>query len=150
MKYRAFALLAGTSLFTLGCPNFVNANGPVFTPASVPEGKAVVYFYRPAQKLMSDYPFFMSIPESANNCYRLESGGYTAHVADPGKLVVAGVMTSYKTVSLDLKAGDKRYVQVDISDDDAAPKEVSAAEAEAQIAAMHGIETCSPDEVKKE
>ena len=149
MNHRSFVFLAAAAVLTTGCPSFVNAKGPQFAGAPVPQGKAVVHFYRPAQKVMSDYAFFMSLPENANNCYRLESGGYVSHVSDPGKLTVAGAMLSYKRMSFDLKAGEERFVEVDIVDDDAALREVPSGEAKPKIAITRGIETCSPEDLKK-
>ena len=141
--------LGAITLFIAGCPNFQKAPGAPFSETKPPPGKAVIYFYRPTQKIMSSYPFFMSLPESANNCFRLESGGYMPFVTDPGSITVAGAMVSYKKMTIDVKAGDEKYVEVDVVDDDAAPKEVSASEGRARIAEMKGIETCAPSDVKK-
>lgn len=145
-------LTFGVSLMSValaGCPSFQKAPGPQFTSATIPADKAVIHFYRPPQKVMSDYPLFMSLPESANNCFRLESGGYTSFVTEPGKVTIAGAMVSYLTKTYELKAGEERYVQVDIVDDNAQLNEVPADQGKAKIASMHGIETCSPSDVKK-
>lgn len=150
MKSVALGFLVVCSVSLTGCPTFVKAPGPAYSPATVPAGKAVIYFYRPAEKIMSDYPFFMSLPESANNCFRLESGGYAAFVTDPGKITVAGMMTKYQTLTYDVKAGEERYIEIAIVDDEAAPREVQAAEGKSKISQTQGIETCSPDELKKE
>jgi len=143
VKIHQLACVAVLGLLAAGCPTFANAPGAAFAKAPPSPGKATVYFYRPAQKIMSDYPFFMSLPESANNCFRLESGGYTAFVTDPGQVTVAGMMIKYSKKTFDLKAGEERYVEIQISDDDAVMAEVSAAEAQPKLAATRGINTCT-------
>lgn len=149
MKLRSLLCLAPLCLLLTACPNFVNAPGAAFVASPANPAKATVYFYRPAQKIMSDYPFCMSLPESANNCFRLESGGYTTYVGDPGTVKFAGMMLTYRTLTLDLKAGDERYVEVKIEDDNADWAEVPAAEAKPKLAETRGIEHCSNDMIKK-
>lgn len=150
MMRRAGWLLGAAALLATGCPSWANANGPAFAPTAAPQSKAVLYVYRPATRYMSDYPFFMSLPESANNCFALESGGYTAQVVDPGSFRFAGALAGYHTMTVDLKAGEEHYVEVDIVDDKPVMKEVTADEAKAKIAETKGIEVCEPDKVAKE
>ena len=144
MNTRALAAVASLSLFATACPDFVKATGQPFSTVGAVKDKAIVYFYRPAQRFMSDYAFFMSIPETENNCFKVASGGYWAHVADPGTLNVMGALTpsNYVRVSLDLKAGDERYVEIDIRDDKAVATEVSPAEAKSKIGATRQGEVC--------
>jgi hypothetical protein len=85
----------------------------------------------------------MSLPENANNCFQLESGGYTAYAGDPGTVKFAGMMLTYRTLTLDLKPGDERYVEVKIEDDNADWAEVPAAEAKPKLAETRGINTCT-------
>lgn len=137
-----FLITSAMCIALTGCPSFVKAPGPRFSQLAPPRGKAIVYFYRPAKKIMSDYPVFMSIPESADNCYRLESGGYTAFVGHPGVVTVAAAMTDYVRFTLDLRSGEERYVKVEFVDDKPVLHEVSAEAARPDIAETLGIVRC--------
>lgn len=134
---------------TAGCPNWMKAPGAPFAATPVPEGKGVVYFYRPPTRIMSDYTVFMSIPLSANNCWGLESGGYTAHVVEPGEFVVAGAGAGYVTHTTQVTAGSETYVRVAFVDDEPTMTTVSASEGKAEIASLSGIETCTEKVEKK-
>jgi len=148
MNVRLFAFLVVVVGSATGCPSFNNAPGPAFAHSPPPEGKATIYFYRPAQKIMSSYPLFMSLPASADNCFQLESGGYTAFVTDPGAVTIAAGLTHLFGKTFTVKSGEVKYVEVDIVDDDAVLNEVSAGEAQPKIVQTKGIVTCASDKVK--
>jgi hypothetical protein len=138
------ALLGPLAISATGCPSFIEAPGAQFTPKKALEGQAVVYFYRPAKRIMGDYPVFMSIPYEADNCFKMESGGYTVHFAAPGKLRVAGAMTGWAEYNTELKAGDERWVRVEFNDDEKpAMTEVAASVGRSEVRENREIETCS-------
>lgn len=89
-----------------------SARGPVFTPAKVPNGKAVVYFFRPKRLAMSATTLFMSIPTEADNCYAMVNNGYYAHLMAPGTLNVFAIAAgNRKTFSLKVLSGETHYVK---------------------------------------
>ena len=150
MKYVSSAFVAAIMLASTGCPSFVKAPGPGYAATPIPTGKAVIHFYRPAQKIMSDYPFFMSLPEAANNCFRVESGGFTTFETEPGDVTVGGIMLTYRKMTFHLKAGDERFVEIKVVDDDGVMEEVAANDAKPKLAETRGINTCSPEQVKRQ
>ena len=125
MKHRSFVYVLALAVLTMGfgCASMPKkASGPVYTPAQVPPGKAVVYFFRTDKFMMSGNTIFMSLPKAANNCFGMVTAGYYPFIADPGKLTVSSAARDgEKDFSIDLKAGDERYVKIDFNDD-MAPK----------------------------
>jgi len=88
----------------------------------------------------------MSIPKAANNCFGMVTAGYYTWMTDPGKQTVSfAARDGEKDYTIDLKAGDVRYVKVDFNDD-FAPKsfylEVPADQALPEIAKYRMIEAC--------
>jgi hypothetical protein len=130
-----------------GCASLPkSAKGPVFTPVTVPAGKAVVYFFRTDKFAMSANTIFMSIPHAANNCFGMVTAGYYPFVTDPGSLTVSSAARGgQKQFTIDLKAGDVKYVKVDFNSD-FIPKtfyqEIAPAEALPEISQYRMIEAC--------
>jgi len=111
----------------------------------------VVYFYRSDKFMMSGWTLFMSIPKEANNCFAMDTGGYYAHVADPGMLRVSQMnghegTDAVHTYRVTLNPGDVKYVKVDFTDD-RLPKsvyeEVPEAQALPEISKYRMIDRCS-------
>jgi hypothetical protein len=145
-------LLASLSM-VLGCfsvyqiASIEKASGPVFTAAPVPAGKAVVYFFRSDKFMMSKITIFISIPKEANNCFKMVKAGYYSYIANPGELTVSHSSThdGNKEYTIDLEAGDVKYVKVDFNDD-MLPKsfyqEIPADQALPEISKYRMIEPC--------
>lgn len=94
-----------------------SASGSAFAPAAVPEGKGVVYIYRPDRFMMSGRVISASIPHEANNCFSMASAGYYAYITDPGKLHISAVAHSGNAdYNLFVRAGDARYIKLDYDD----------------------------------
>lgn len=139
-------VIASLSL-VLGCATLPkSASGPVFKPVQVPAGKAAVYFFRSGKFMMSANSIFMSIPKAANNCFGMVTAGYWAYVTDPGELTVThAARDGEKEYTIDLEAGDVKYVKVDFNDD-MVPKtfyqEIPATQALPEISKYRMIEPC--------
>ncbi len=149
MKYRfhMIGLALGVLVLGLGCAVMPKtASGPAFAAAQVPEGKAVVYFFRTQKFMMSANTIFMSIPKAANNCFGMVPGGYYPYVTEPGRLTVGfAARDGEKDFTIDLKAGDARYVQVDFSDDLVPAsfyKEIPEAEAAPKMSKYRTVSPC--------
>jgi hypothetical protein len=149
MKYRYMVIaLAIVSLaLILGCATLPKtASGPAFKSVQLPAGKAVVYFFRSDKFMMSANSIFMSIPKAANNCFGMVTAGYYAYVTDPGELTVThAARDGEKEYTIDIEAGDVKYVKVDFNDD-MMPKtfyqEIPAAQALPEISKYRLIEPC--------
>jgi hypothetical protein len=96
-------------LFIAGCAT----TGPVFTPTATPNGKAIIYFYRPSAFTLSGRTIFMAFPGS-DHSYSMTNGGYYPLVVNPGTVSVAAVGTDLKPVNftIEIKKGEERYVSV--------------------------------------
>jgi hypothetical protein len=67
--------------------------------------------------MMSANTIFMSIPRNANNCFSMVTAGYYPYIADPGELeVLAAARHGDRALTIDLKAGDVKYVKIDFND----------------------------------
>jgi hypothetical protein len=122
-----------------------SAKGPAFQQVSVPEGKAVVYFFRPKRFAMSATTIFMSIPTEADNCYAMYNKGYYAYVTDSGTLnILAAATGGQKEFSIELEPGDERFVQIKFGKWGPKPefKELTADEAGKLIAKTRLIDIC--------
>jgi hypothetical protein len=124
-----------------------SASGSTFAPETVPEGKAVVYFYRPDRFMMSGRIISISIPHEAKNCFSMAKAGYYSYVTDPGKLHVSAVAHSGNAdYNLFVKVGDVRYVKLDYDDSQlscpAVFEEVSAEKALPEIKKCRVITPC--------
>lgn len=155
MKHRnTLIVLAIVSLsMVVGCysvyriASVEKASGAVFTAAPVPAGKAVVHFFRSDKFMMSKITIFMSVPKAANNCFKMVKAGYYTFTTDPGKLTVshASAHDGEKEYTIDMEAGEVKYVKVDFNDD-FLPKsfyqEIPAAQALPEISKYRMIEPC--------
>lgn len=91
----------------------------------------------------------MSIPLEDNNCHAMVNGGYYAYVTHPGKITVGsaalmGGRNGIVDFSLDVKAGDVRYVDVSFGAWGPTPeyKEVAEELALSEISKLHQISAC--------
>jgi hypothetical protein len=102
-----------SALVLFGCAS----SGPVYTPAQVPGGKAVIYFYRPAQFTLKGRTIFMAFP-GYQHSHAMINEGYFPLVVNPGTIVVNAVGTDLKPVpfKIDVKKGDERFVIVRFAD----------------------------------
>jgi hypothetical protein len=99
--------------FLTGC-----ASGPAFQEVSiVPEGKSIVYFYRPAK-----YYSGASSPEIYDNgnliLDGLTNGGYWVYYITPGKHVFSTKATFVDSTSISLESkgpGEEYYVRLELT-----------------------------------
>ena len=96
----------------IGC-----ASGPAFKKIeSIPEGKSVVYFYRPANMMTS--ALSPSIYDNERIILNgLSNGSYWVYFVDPGKYVfsTSSKTTTGSAVTIDIKStGEEFYIRMDI------------------------------------
>ena len=108
----AFSLLSTTLVFISSC-----ASGPSFSKIqSIPEGKSVAYFYRPARFYGSGSSpsIFDNGKEILNG---LPNGGYWAYFVEPGKHTfstgAAILQGSYVTVD-SKETSEEYYIRMDV------------------------------------
>jgi hypothetical protein len=91
-----------------------SATGPVYKKVdTIPEGQALVYIYRPGKFMGGGVVFDVhsgSI-EDDTEIVELRSGGYFPYFTQPGELQLWAKTESTTSLTLDLKAGDLRYVR---------------------------------------
>ena len=93
-------------LLQYGCANL----GRQFEPAAaVPSDKATVYVYRPSR--FAGAAAFFTVNAGEKPIAKLYNGGYFAYTATPGELELWAATESKSSVTLDLKAGDVKYVK---------------------------------------
>jgi hypothetical protein len=124
-----------------------SASGSVFTQPTIPQGKAVVYFFRPDRFMMSGRIISISVPHEANNCFSMAAAGYYPYIAEPGKLHVSAVAHSGNAdYNMYVKAGDIRYVKIDYDDSSlsvpAVFEEIPADKALPEIQKCRVVEPC--------
>ena len=100
-------LLALVALFLTGCASL----GPVYTPvASVPQDKAVIYIYRSPSFVGGAVSY--DVHDGENGVVTsLPNGGYYPYIRSPGEVEIWAKTESKSSVTLDLKAGDVKYVK---------------------------------------
>lgn len=117
MLQKGYALMLAllVSLFLFSCASV--PRGPAFIPASLPAGKALLYFYRPARFSLSGRTIFMAFPGS-DKSYAMVNRGYYPLIVGPGSVEVAGIGTDLKPVyfKTDAKEGTEIYVRVEFDD----------------------------------
>jgi hypothetical protein len=95
------------TLLLSGCA----ASGPPFQKVQIPEGKSVIYAYRPST-------FFAGGVNPPVSCggehVRLGRGAYHPFIVDPGKAVCAASTEATSSVGVECKAGEERYVKEEI------------------------------------
>ena len=108
-KTVVISCLLGLALIT-GCA----ATGPTYTAMeTIPEGKALVYIYRP-QKFMGGGVYFdvhAGNRHAHQEIVTLKNGGYFPYITDPGEMELWAKTESTSSVTLDLNAGDTSYVR---------------------------------------
>jgi hypothetical protein len=86
------------------------ANGPAFkNVADVPQGKALIYIYRPP--VMLGAALVPAVVIDKLNAIQLTMGGYYPYFADPGEVTVAVIHTGRKAITLSAKAGETYYLK---------------------------------------
>lgn len=79
-------------LLVLGCA-IQNSNRPPFVPQLIPEGKSLIYVYRPSQFINSaGYPYTYI---DGNKMAPLYNGSYKAYVVNAGKHTVETIGTFF-------------------------------------------------------
>lgn len=104
------ALVTVLLLLLSGC----SATGPVYEKIdTVPEGKALVYIYRPGKFMGGGVVFDVHAGslEDDTEIVELKSGGYFPYFAPPGELQLWARTESTTSLTLDLQPGDRRYVR---------------------------------------
>jgi hypothetical protein len=86
------------------------ASGPAFKPvSSIPEGKALIYVYRPS--VMHGAALVPYVVVNDSRALPLKNGGYYTYAATPGSVTVAVTHTGQRSVTLEVKAGETYYVK---------------------------------------
>jgi len=91
-----------------------SATGPVYKKVdTIPEGQALVYIYRPGKFMGGGVVFDVHSGniEDETEIVELRSGGYFPYFTQPGELQLWAKTESTTSLTLDLKAGDLRYVR---------------------------------------
>jgi len=103
--WRASAL--AVALFLGGCA----VSGPPFQRVQIPEGKSVIYAYRPSS-------IFGAALKPAVSCgaagFNLARGGYHPFIVDPGTTVCRASTEATSEVDVECKTGEERYVKEEI------------------------------------
>lgn len=101
-------LLAVVVLIASGCA----ATGKPFEPVALPAAdanKAVVYIYRPSAFAGSAISY--TVNANKTPLFKLVNGGYYPYVTNPGEVEIWAETEAKSSVTLDLKAGDRKYVK---------------------------------------
>lgn len=102
-------ILAGSMLVMSGCASL----GPQFQAVNaVPSGKSLVYIYRTPKFAGSGVSF--KIHHNDKVVTTLYSGGYYPYITSPGEVEIWAKTESKASVTLDLKAGETKYVKGDV------------------------------------
>jgi len=112
MKTRGFLIsililvVFSVGLFLLpGC-----ATGPKFTKIDdIPEGKAVVYIYRPASPIGAAVSY--QVIANGAHIMPMVNGGYFAYYAKPGENEFSAATETMSSVTLDVKTGQSYYIK---------------------------------------
>jgi len=106
---RAF-ILAASVLAISGCAATL---GPQFEAVTaVPSGKALVYIYRTPKFAGGGVSY--EIHHGDKIITRLSSGGYYPYITDPGEVEIWAKTESRASVTLNLKAGETKYVKGEV------------------------------------
>ncbi|OHD74123.1 MAG: hypothetical protein A2V99_15225 [Spirochaetes bacterium RBG_16_67_19] len=103
---RSILLALGLLAALAGCASL----GPPFQPlASVPSGKAVVYFYRPSSFVGSAVSFTVNAGELP--IISLSNGGYFPYIAAPGRISFWAKTEAESFVIIDVEPGLEYYLK---------------------------------------
>lgn len=106
VRLLSLAVLFAALLSFTGCASL----GPAYKKVeSIPEGKGLVYFYRPSSIIGAGVSYDIRVGESP--IVTLYSGGYYPYFANPGETEFWAKTESKSSVTLDVKAGDVQYVK---------------------------------------
>lgn len=103
----ATLLFVGALVATqFGCANL----GKQFEPVTaVSSDKALVYIYRPSSFVGGGVSY--TVNAGTKPIIKLHNGGYYPYVATPGELELWAQTEAKSSVTLDLKAGETKYVK---------------------------------------
>lgn len=113
-RFNLQGLLALVSAVFLVILSGCSATGPVYQKVdSVPDGQALVYIYRPGKFIGGGvvYDVHAGSVTDDTEIVELRSGGYYPYFAPPGELQLWAKTESMTSLTLDLNAGDRRYVK---------------------------------------
>jgi hypothetical protein len=105
-KLGIILVLAIAAVTQYGCANLGKQFEPV---ASMAADKATVYVYRPSR--WAGGGVFYTVNAGSAPIAKLYNGGYFPYTASPGELELWAQTESKSSVTLDLKAGDVKYVK---------------------------------------
>jgi hypothetical protein len=78
----------------------------------IPEGKALVYFFRPSSMVEAVQHFSVNANDSKVSEVHLRNGTYLVYFANPGQYMFwTQIMTTKSEVLLDVKAGKTYYIE---------------------------------------
>ncbi len=97
-------LIVCASSFTVGCA----ASGPAFQRVAVPDGKSVIYAYRPSSIFGGAVVPTVTCGASG---VPLSRGGYHPFIVEPGTVTCSASTESTSTVRVDARANEAAYVK---------------------------------------
>lgn len=100
-------LIVCASSFTVGCA----ASGPAFQRVAIPDGKSVIYAYRPSSIFGGGVVPTVTCGSSGVS---LSRGGYHPFVVEPGTVTCSASTESTSTVRVDARANEAAYVKEQI------------------------------------
>jgi hypothetical protein len=96
------------AVFLAGCASF---DGPQFSKfEQVPQGKAIVYFYRPKAFVGGAVSYDVWVDGINVPFTRIYNGGYFPYIADPGKILFKAKTEAEKEIAIDAKSGEAYYI----------------------------------------
>jgi hypothetical protein len=112
-RYRSTGYVLLVVMISLigGCAS----TGPSFKGITdVPQGKGLVYVYRPSMGFVGSILSF-DVYAGADNIGHLYPGGYLSYFANPGELEIWAKTESKSSVTIDVKAGEIQYVKANVT-----------------------------------
>jgi len=104
-RFSGYAFSLAMICLMAGC-----AQGPPFKKVTeIPQGKGLVYIYRPAGIVGSAVRY--EVYAGTDDVGHLVPGGYLTYFANPGELEIWGKTEARGSVTLDVKAGQEQYVK---------------------------------------
>ncbi len=88
-----------------------DASGPAFKmKKSIPNDKAVLYFYRPSKALGAALTNMGIVDNDVTICDKVLMNGYCVYIADPGKhTLYTDTIAVDKVTEIEINPGDKLY-----------------------------------------
>jgi len=100
MRYILFATFL--LFFMTGC----SANGPIYSPAGMENGKGQIYVYRPGNISNSLRSSWVTV--NGDRRYGLKNSGYHVYDLPAGK---HSIRVGKKRIEVDLESGESKYVR---------------------------------------